>query len=341
MQLPYKILGAPGSPYSRKLRAAVRYRRLPYTWANRNGSEDVNTPQVTVNLLPVMVVPGEKGDYQEAKIDSTPILRYLEDVHKQRSLLPSNLIVRFLDYLIEDYGDEWLTKAMFHYRWSHKENVGFASSIIPLWLKTDASFAEIESMAEYISTRQIERLRYVGSNEKTGQFIEDSYVRFLNLLDRHLTGRRFILGNRPGCGDFGVFGQLTQLAQTDPTSRAVTLKNAPRIFAWCDNVEDLSGLEPKEEDWMESDAIPETLMAVLDEIGRTYVPYLVANNRALEAGQEQWEAEINGHIWSQASFPYQAKCLVWIREEFSKLTDQDKEILVDLLEKTNCRPLIG
>jgi glutathione S-transferase len=341
MQLPYKILGAPGSPYSRKLRAAIRYRRLPYIWANRNGSEDVNTPQLAVNLLPVMVVPGEKGDYKQAKIDSTPILRYLEDVHKQRSLLPSNPIMGFLDYLIEDYGDEWLTKAMFHYRWSHQENVDFAGSIIPLWLKTDAAFAEIESMAEYISTRQIERLRYVGSNEKTGQFIEDSYVRFLNLLDRHLTGRRFILGNRPGCGDFGVFGQLTQLAQTDPTSRAVTLKNAPRIFAWCDNVEDLSGLEPKKEDWMEFDAIPETLMSVLEEIGKTYVPYLIANNRALEAGQEQWEAEINGSVWSQASFPYQAKCLAWIREEFSKLTNEDQETLADLLEKTDCRPLIG
>ena len=55
MQLPYKILGAPGSPYSRKLRAAIRYRRLPYIWANRNGSEDVNTPDVPVNLLPVLV----------------------------------------------------------------------------------------------------------------------------------------------------------------------------------------------------------------------------------------------------------------------------------------------
>ena len=341
MQLPYKILGAPGSPYSRKLRSAIRYRRLPYIWANRNGSEDVNTPTVPVNLLPVLVLPGESGDYKEAKIDSTPILRYLEDEHKERSLIPTNPIMGFLDYLIEDYGDEWLTKAMFHYRWSHQENVDFARSVLPLWVKTDAAMEEIEPISEYISTRQIERLRYVGSNELTGQFIEDSYIRFLKLMDRHLIGRRFILGNRPGCGDFGVFGQLTQLAQTDPTCRAVTLKNAPRIFAWCDNVEDLSGLEPKEEDWMELDSIPETLMAILGEIGRTYVPYLIANGKALDAGQKQWEAEIDGRIWSQGSFPYQAKCLAWIREEFSKLADQDQAILADLLEKTDCLPLIG
>ena len=102
MQLPYKILGAPGSPYSRKLRAAIRYRRIPYIWSNRNGSEDVKTPDVPVNLLPVLVLPGENGDYQQAKIDSTPILRYLENAHKERSLIPNNPIMGFLDYLIED-----------------------------------------------------------------------------------------------------------------------------------------------------------------------------------------------------------------------------------------------
>ena len=92
---------------------------------------------------------------------------------------------------------------------------------------------------------------------------------------------------------------------------------------------------------MEPDSIPETLMAILGEIGRTYVPYLIANSKALEAGQETWEAEIDGSIWSQGSFPYQAKCLTWVREEFSKLAHEDQKILIDLLENTGCRALIS
>jgi len=341
MTLPYKILGAPGSPYSRKLRSVFRYRRIPFTWANRNSKEDVNTPKVPVNLLPVLVIPGENGDYSEAKIDSTPIIRFLEAEQPNRSVIPTDPVMAFIDYLMEDYADEWLTKAMFHFRWAHKRNVDFAGSILPRWTLNQLSDEEIEPLSKNISERQIERLRYVGSNETTGEFIEESYQKFIELLSNHLVGRRFVLGDRPGSSDFGIFGQLTQLAQTDPTCRDLTLDVAPRVFAWCDNVEDLSGLEPKESDWIESDQIPETLSEIFKEVGRTYAPFLLANAEAVGAGKEEWEAEIDGKLWKQMSFVYQAKCLTWIREEFGKLNGKEKTKVLQLLEGSGCEVLIN
>ena len=341
MTLSYKILGAPGSPYSRKLRSVFRYRRIPFTWANRNSKEDVNTPKVPVNLLPVLVIPGENGDYSEAKIDSTPIIRFLEAEYSDRSVIPTDPIMAFIDYLIEDYADEWLTKAMFHFRWAHKRNVDFAGSILPRWTLNQLSDEEIEPLSKNISERQIERLRYVGSNETTGEFIEESYQKFIELLSNHLVGRRFVLGDRPGSSDFGIFGQLTQLAQTDPTCRDLTLDVAPRVFAWCDNVEDLSGLEPKESDWIESDQIPETLTEIFKEIGRTYAPFLLANAEAVAEGKEEWESEIDGKLWKQMPFVYQAKCLTWIREEFGKLDDEQKREVLQLLEGSGCEVLLN
>ena len=65
--------------------------------------------------------------------------------------------------------------------------------------------------------RQVGRLGVVGSNEVTAPVIEDSYRRLLRLLDAHLTDSRFVLGGRPAASDFGLFGQLTQLAGFDPT----------------------------------------------------------------------------------------------------------------------------
>ena len=341
MTLPYKILGAPGSPYSRKLRSVFRYRRIPFTWANRNSKEDVNTPKVPVNLLPVLVIPGENGDYSEAKIDSTPIIRFLEAEYSDRSVIPTDPIMAFIDYLIEDYADEWLTKAMFHFRWAHKRNVDFAGSILPRWTLNQLSDEEIEPLSKNISERQIERLRYVGSNETTGEFIEESYQKFIELLSNHLVGRRFVLGDRPGSSDFGIFGQLTQLAQTDPTCRDLTLDVAPRVFAWCDNVEDLSGLEPEESDWIESDQIPETLREIFKEVGRTYAPFLLANAEAVAEGKEEWESEIDGKLWKQMPFVYQAKCLTWIREEFEQLNDKEKAKILQLLEGSGCEILIN
>ena len=317
MTLPYKILGAPGSPYSRKLRSVFRYRRIPFTWANRNSKEDVNTPKVPVNLLPVLVIPGESGDYSEAKIDSTPIIRFLEAEQSDRSVIPADPVMAFIDYLIEDYADEWLTKAMFHFRWAHKRNVDFAGSILPRWTLNQLSDEEIEPLSKNISERHIE------------------------LLSNHLVGRRFVLGDRPGSSDFGIFGQLTQLAQTDPTCRDLTLDVAPRVFAWCDNVEDLSGLEPKESDWIESDQIPGTLSEIFKEIGRTYAPFLLANAEAVAEGKEEWESEIDGKLWKQMPFVYQAKCLAWIREEFRKLDDEQKAKILQILEGSGCEVLIS
>ena len=160
-------------------------------------------------------------------------------------------------------------------------------------------------------------------------------------MSNHLVGRRFVLGDRPGSSDFGIFGQLTQLAQTDPTCRDLTLEVAPRVFAWCDNVEDLSGLEPKESDWIESDQIPRTLSEIFKEIGRTYAPFLLANAKAVTEGKEEWESEIDGKLWKQMPFVYQAKCLAWIREEFGKLDDDQKGKILQILEGSGCEVLIN
>ena len=45
-----RIMGAPGSPYSRKLRAVLRYRRIPHAWVNHGSPESRTLPTARVQL---------------------------------------------------------------------------------------------------------------------------------------------------------------------------------------------------------------------------------------------------------------------------------------------------
>ena len=141
--------------------------------------------------------------------------------------------------------------------------------------------------------RQIARLGVVGSNATTAPVIESSYRRLLALLDAHLERHRFVLGDRPATADFALYGQLTQLAGFDPTPRAIALERAPRVVAWIDVLEDLSGFEPRDDGWIERDAVPDSLRALFAEVGRVYAPFLLANADALALGAAQVECAID------------------------------------------------
>src|SRR5947207_1194273 len=130
------IVGVPGSPYSRKLRAVLRYRRIPHAWVLPGSPESRGLPEPRVALLPRLILPGDDGAL-EARVDSTPLIRVLEGSHRGRSVVPPDPAMAFLDALLEDYADEWLTKPMFHYRWAFAPDVARAAAIPPRWSRTN------------------------------------------------------------------------------------------------------------------------------------------------------------------------------------------------------------
>lgn len=336
---PLRFMGAPGSPYTRKMRALLRYRRIPYIQIQQNSEEAASLPQAKPSLLPTFVLPDESGE-PAAVTDSTPLIRRFEESFSGRSVLPPDPALEFLDLLLEDYADEWLTRCMFHYRWYYEADAKKAGSVIPHWARIDVGDAEIAPVQKMITERQVGRLGVVGSNDVTAPVIEASYRRFLRLLDAHLQTSRFLFGARPAAADFAMSGQLTCLAIFDPTPAAVTLEESYRIYAWVEAMEELSGIEVDDGDWVARDAVGPTLRALLGEAGRTHVPFLLANAAALERGDEQLETEIDGQRWVQKPFPYQGKCLRWLREAYEALAAGDRAAVDTLLEGTGCEALV-
>jgi glutathione S-transferase len=337
---PLLMRGAPGSPYTRKMRGLLRYRHIPYRMIVQNSKEDHDLPKPKVSLMPTFFLPDSDGAVT-AVVDSTPLIRRFEREFEGRAVVPPDPVVAFVDALLEDYADEWLTRAMFHYRWAYEADIHKAGAVLPLWARVNVPDEQLAQMSRFVRERQVGRLGVVGSNQTTGPVIEGSYRRFLHLFDAHLTGQPFLMGGRPGASDFGVYGQLTQLALFDPTPSAVTLEEAPRVLSWVEVMEDLSGLEPSDDDWITRGAVPATLGALFEEVGRTYVPVMLANARALQQGAERVECEVDGKAWVQSPFPYQGKCVTALREARDALEASDRAAVDRLLAGTGCEPLFA
>ena len=172
------LVGGYSSPYSRKMRAVLRYRRIPHRWVLKGTPEAAGLPKPVTDLIPVLVFPDAPD---EAQIDSTPLIRRPERDWSQRSVIPPDPAIAWLDALIEDFADEWLTKAMFHYRWAYPSSAAKADRVTVLEHYPEVRGADLAELAEAFSRRQIARLEVVGSSQTTAPVIETSYRRLLEL----------------------------------------------------------------------------------------------------------------------------------------------------------------
>ena len=338
---PLLLAGAYGSPYSLKMRAVLRYRRLPFRWVLRDSRwDDLVKPSVL--LLPAISFPDADGAYPEAMVDSSPQIARLEAMTGERSLMPVDPAVAFLDLLVEDYADEWVTKAMYHYRWFYEECVDKAGTQLPLTIDQQMDPDLLARSRAFIIDRQQGRMALVGSTEENRPVIESSYERLCDLLEEHLAGTPFLFGRRPGRGDFGLFGQLSQLVLWDPVSARVALARAPRLVNWVMATDDLGWLPAAGDDgWDGPGALAPTVPRLLEEIGRTYVPFLLANDAARRSGAEEVVCEIGGRPFRQAPFGYQVKCLAWLREAYAALEGPVRASVDGLLDGTGCERLFA
>ena len=340
-----KVFGAPASPYTQKMISILRYRHIAYEVfmgdvpGRLSRLEGIDPPKPI--LLPTLLLEDESGKLK-ATTDTTPIIRRFENEYPDRKLLPEDPALSFINYLLEDFGDEWVTKYMMHYRWYFDKDADNASTILPLSdLAVNMPNEILKDAKKYVHDRQTGRLWVVGSNDTTADLIDSSYKRFLKLMDDHLSISKFLFGEKPSSADFAIYGQLTQLIGFDPTSREIAYDTALRLVSWQDVIADLSGHDVENSDWTPLEESPASLKEIMKEFGRMYVPALLANANAIMQGEETWETEIDGSVWKQRAFPYQAKCLNWIKKEFAALNENDQSRVKAFLDGTGCEILLG
>ena len=328
----YRIFGAEVSPYSVKTRSYYRYKGIPHEWIQRSA----NTMAEYQKYARLPIIPAVATPEDEGLQDSTPILEAMEAKFPEPSTHPPGTALKFLSELLEEFGDEWGNKWMFHYRWADEADQRSAAERIVGSMMPDASAEERSTMADSIRERMVGRVGVVGSNETTAPIIEASFANGMDLLEAHLRGRAYLFGGRPSFADFGLWGQIYN-AWTDPTCGKL-LEGKTAIRGWIDRM-----LDPKDEGPFESwEALAPTLEPFLQQEVRIFLTWAAAIAEAIGSGAESTTVELDGKTWTQTvggPQKYHAKSLKEIRRKYGEVADDGE--LRAILERTGCLPLLA
>lgn len=312
----YQLYGGEISYFTGKVRAYLRFKDIPFVEhaATRDVYRSVILPRVGWPVIPVVVTPED-----ETLQDTTEIIDALEARFDEPSIYPEGPRQRLVALLLEVWADEWLKLPAMHYRWNH--NTDWIIGEFGRLSKPDGTPEEQREIGEKTCRPFRGSLPTLGVTEATEGAIEHSYEALLKELDAHFATHRYLLGNRPSIGDFGLIGPLYAHQYRDPASGALMARIAPNVVAWVERVhegedrrserrggeaererraderrsEERPGVDRRlderrsrqrrrsEADFLPDDAIPETLLPVLRRVAREYFGVLAAQQDALDA----------------------------------------------------------
>jgi glutathione S-transferase len=322
----YRIIGAEMSPYSVKVRSYFRYKAIPHQWVLRNAASQAEFEKYAkMPIIPLVVTPEGAGIQ-----DSTPIIDRLEKLFPEPSIHPADAVANFVSALIEEFGDEWGNKWMFHYRWARDVDQISSSGRIARMRGPAADEEKNATFAGQVRARMVDRVWFVGSNDVTAPQIEAGFLDMLKLLDAHLATRPYLFGGRPAFGDFGLWGQIYEM-WTDPTAGAIIGGSTPHVLDWVHRM-----LWPRDEGTFESwPALAPTLMPILvKQVGKQFWPWTLANEAALTQGQEEFSVTLGDKVWTQKPQKYHARSLGMLRAKYAEVSD--KAALDPILAAAGC-----
>lgn len=304
----YRIYGSEMSPYSVKVRSYFRFKGIPHRWIARNSENEEEYKAVArLPIVPTVATPEGEGLQ-----DSTPILERLEGLHPEPGIHPDDPDLAFLSVLIEEFGDEWGNKLMFHHRWWDKVDQEASALTLARLSAPRADHAAVAARQKMIQERMTGRGHFVGSSEATAHLITDYWFELLDLLEPHFATRKYLFGGRPAFGDFGLAAQIYE-ASVDPSCGAGILARGPAVLAWCHRM-----MEPRNDGPFESwESLAPTLAPVLAYVGRYFLPWSQANSDALAAGQETFTVDLAGRPYVQPPQKYHAKSLATLKARYA------------------------
>jgi len=329
-----KVHGLSESYFTGKLEGYLRAKGLAYELLEMDSQSFKRCAGMTgVAQMPQLELPDGRW-----LTDSTRIIEHFEHELPQPALYPADPAVNFIADLLEDFGDEWLWRPAMYYRWNFDEDACQLSDQLARSMLRDVPLP-LPCRRWLIKRRQRRLfLKGDGITRDTSPVVEALYPEVLDALEKALADRPFLLGQRPTQADMGFFGSMFRHFYSDPTPARIMRTQAPLVHAW---VERLWNLQPAHSDQLPMPAeLPEGLQALLKMLCTDYLPYLDANEQAVDSGAKRVNWQTHGVTFSTPSNPYQRHCWQRLRWRYQSLSAAQRTRVEDWLGDTAASALL-
>ncbi|CAD5276039.1 Glutathione S-transferase [Alteromonas sp. 38] len=299
----YILYGSEVSLYTGKIRAYLNYKQLPFTEVLSTVSvyKKIIRPKTGVTFIPVVKTPSD--EYLQ---DTARIIDYFEaqarantqaDTNTNNlSVVPNTPAQHLVSELFALWGDEWLVIPAMHYRWN-KDNFPFIYEEFGQVVTPKAPKFVRAYFGKKLAKKFQGFVPLLGITEKSIPHIEDWYENtVLHYLNEHFATHKYLLGNKPCTGDFGLLGPLYAHLYRDPAPKQLMDKLAPNVAAWVKRMNNPSAEKHTSAaasndintpDFLENDEVPATLLPLLKNMFAQQWPVLKNTSEALVDWREK------------------------------------------------------
>jgi glutathione S-transferase len=329
-----KVIGGQESYFTGKLEAYLRakgiaYQNIPFTMA------ELEEAASHTGFFQIPQVECPDGSWL---VDTSLIIDYLEQQHPEPRTTPTDPAANFIALLLEDYADEWLWRPAMHYRWSFDNSAELLSS----WLSEHSPETDVSTAEKKATWRARQKGIFVdgdGVTDDNRAAVESSYRHALSTLEALFEKRDYILGDRPTQADFGFMGPMFRHFFCDPDPARLMRDTAPGVHEW---VARMWNMKPQRfSSASQIEVLPDDLSALLEPVTSAYLPYLLANEAAVVAGQETLAYEVPGAGWVEPAKPYRLWCLDQLRKKYRALEESARRQVAATLENAKALDMLA
>lgn len=255
----WNFYAGPMSYFSAKVRPALQYKKIEYAeiWPTLEVQRAVNA-KTGVRFIPVI-----ETDTGEVLQDSPRMLERIEELYPNPPIFPEDPAVRMVAEVLQDFFDDVLVAQALHWRWSFPEQ--------RQWVEDDWEQV-FGPLATKLAAQMHGALMFVGVTEKTRHATEAWFLKLLDLLTAHFSSSRYLLGDCITVADYALFGGFFPHFARDPVPARLVRERAPLVMAW---IHEISAAGPPAP-WAGPPEVRETLMPILKEAGKVFVPQVRA-----------------------------------------------------------------